>query len=750
VRWIIICLFLCGCDGLDMYSELYRQANRVRTPKRQVVSWGPFTGGLVTAREAERCNRTECPDLQNMVIETERLVRTRDGLSAVCSGVDGTVLAVKDVTVNGTDYTIIGGDDGGLVSHSGTLYKKDGTSVEAFQNDAYLAGPPRFAAFNDMLMIFDSGMLKYWDGKPWATGATYEVVLGAYDAGIGADAYLADYRSPGYAGIRQPEAHIGSALGSGGGKSGVAVGVSIPEIETTTISIGLPTVTVSLGRWGNGYAGTETPVTIKLINIQSAVEVDIAEADLVDPSDLPQITTAGGTDPTEYQEYTYTFTTADLSYTPGMPERMGMTYLNPNYLVAVEFAGGDASNYVYVQTYTIDYYGVSGNKYTWGGSSYGTTDPYSRAVMSVRRNRAPDAIDGIVHANRLFVIEGPDGTHPDRLWYSGAGNPFDWSSPNSGGYIDTGKPIGGIASFYGDVWVFGTTRDPSLRRLTGDTPAEYALEDTMQEIAGHYKSIVTTPADVYFLHPAGMDSVRVMQEFGDVRAISQTMAIKDVVTSNYDTTAFAGYDPHSGLVLLKLNDSTDDIYAIHTRIKLSRTIGDIVYQVSPIAKWVLNLPQISGNDQSPTAFGSGEGFAYIGTDQGAVYKIDNSVVTDAGNAVSYSLKTAYMSTRFGEMNARRANFDAFGDDGGSLRIIFYTNHSRTALFYQDIDLPTSLVSSDPDDPSGGDDFMLNFDRFNVNFPFRALMMEYSNITLNGNNPIYFGGISVQGFNKGSL
>jgi hypothetical protein len=260
---------------------------------------------------------------------------------------------------------------------------------------------------------------------------------------------------------------------------------------------------------------------------------------------------------------------------------------------------------------------------------------------------------------------------------------------------------------------------------------------------------VTTPGDVYFLHPSGLDSVRVMQEYGDVRAISQTDAIRNLIVDNYDTDAFAGYDPENGLVMLKLNDGTDSFYVVHSRMKHARDMGDVVYQVSPSAEWVLNLPQISGNDQVPSVFGSGDGYAFIGTDQGAVYRLDNSVVTDAGNDADYRVRTAYMSTRFGEMNARRVNFDVFGAAGGSFRINFYTNHSLTAIFYETGDLPTVLTGTDPDDPST-DDFNLNFDRFNVNFPFRSLMMEINNIELNGHNPIYVGAISVMGFNKGNL
>lgn len=732
MRWLIIALIIILTGCTDMYEGLYQSAGQVKNPKQQVISYGPFNGGLVTAREAERCARNECPALLNMVLVTNNLARTRDGVSLVCSGADGPISCVKDVKVAGDYYTVIGADGsgGGVAFHDGFLYLKDGTGLETFQNDDQLYGPPRFVSFNDMLMVFDGGMLKYWDGQPWATGITYEVIRGAYDDGIGVDGYLLDNR--GYPNAVLPEQHLGVALGAGGSVNRLISEFTVPDYDGTNIAIGLPTVTVQLCRVGNGYAGAETPVRVKIINLQGAVEVDFCDADLVNPSDIPQVVTAGGTDPADYQEYTYTFTEADLSTTPGSPGALGLSDLNPDYYFSVEFAGGDATNYVYVHDYNVEGFPVSGDH-----------------VVSVRGTRAPDAIDGLVHANRLFMIEGEDGNNPERLWYSGAGNPFDWSSPNSGGYIDTGKPIGGIASFYGDVWIFGTTEEPSLRRLTGDQPVDYVLEDTMQQIAGHYKSLVTTPSDVYFLHPSGMDSVRVMQEFGDVRAISQADAIKNIIVDNYDTDAFAGYDPESGLVLLKLSDSTDSFYAIHTRMKHARQVGDVVYQVSPIAEWELNLPQISGNDQTPSVFGSGDGFAYIGSDQGAVYKMDNTVVTDAGNDASYRIRTAYMSSRFGEMNARRVNFDIFGEDGGAFRLNFYTNHSRTVLFYETGDLPTNLAPPDPDDPAT-DDFNLNFDRINVNFPFRALMMEINNITLDGHNPIYVGAISVMGFNKGNL
>lgn len=742
MRWIypiiIAAVFLAGCD---MYEGLYKSTARVKNPKRQVISYGPFNGGLVTDREAERCARNECPELLNMVLETHELARTRDGVSLVCSGADGAVCCARDIQVGGDWYTIIGAGD---ASGNGYLYMKDGTGLEAFQNDDQLCGPPRVAGFNDMLMIFDGGILKYWHGEPWHSSITYQSIWPGYDDGIGADAYLFDGALDEDKII--PVEYVGVPLGGGAGTTNRAgARFTVPEIDggATSWRIPWPTVTVKLCRVGAGYTGTETPVKVKIILDSS--DTDIVEADIVMPSDLPQVVSAGGGDADDYQEYTYTFTNDDMispSVPPGSPLGAGLLG-GETYKFSVEFGGGDASNYVYTLKFNTTL--ATGNLYT-GNPWTGPSDSWQATVM---RGKAPNAVDGIVHANRLFVIEGEDGDNPERLWYSGAGNPFDWSSPNSGGYIDTGKPIGGIASFYGDVWIFGTTKEPGLRRLTGDQPVDYAIEDTMQQVAGHFRSLVTTPDDVFFLHPAGMDSVRVMQEYGDVRSISQTDAIKNIVMDNYDTDAVAGYDPDSGGVLLKLNDATDSVYVVHTRMKQARQMGDIVYQVSPIAEWVFNLPQISGNDQAPTVFGRGDGYAYIGTDQGAVYRINSSVVTDAGNAATYRLRTAYMSSRFGEMNARRVNFDIFSENGGTFRLNFYTNHSRTVLFYEAGDLPTNLTPTDPDDPAT-DDFNLNFDRFNVNFPFRSLMMEINNITLNGHNPIYIGGISVMGFNKGNL
>ena len=208
--------------------------------------------------------------------------------------------------------------------------------------------------------------------------------------------------------------------------------------------------------------------------------------------------------------------------------------------------------------------------------------------------------------------------------------------------------------------------------------------------------------------------------------------IKNLFQDYFNNTAFAEYEPNFGLYLLKLDDGTDNIYAIHTKLKTAKNKGGMAFPSTPVSRWQFEATWGGLFSQNITCFGSGENKCYVGTDHGLVYIIDPQQLDDNGENITFSLKSNYLSTIMGETAAWKSSFQCFGDEGGTFRIRFYVNHSRTPLHDFSVTLP---------DISAADDPTLFFDRENLNFNFRTLMIEIDNVSLD-DGPIFFGPISI--------
>lgn len=417
---------------------------------------------------------------------------------------------------------------------------------------------------------------------------------------------------------------------------------------------------------------------------------------------------------------------------------------NTAYYMSVEFTnthGTPAANHVSVACTNV---GSGGLAFYYDGSW--NADTAKDPVMGLKPGRPPKAVDGVVHKDRLFTFEGTSGTNPGYLWYSNAGDHLDWSSNNGGGYatvIDssaTNYTIGGIASWYDELWIFGEARQPFMGKLLGDSPQTYEIHATLQKVSGHYKTIIPTPDDIYFLHPGGVDAVRTIQEYGDIHAISQTDSISKTIHKYYDTVATAGYDPEFGLYLMKLN-GYDYTIAVHTRLKSARSYGMKQMSYSPVSIWDFAF---TGD---PTAFGHGNGFLLIGTASGTVYKMDNTVVQDADTDVTYTLRTYFPSTKFQDLKADKINVNAFSRFGGTFDIVIYKNHNRTSTQTISVTMPWD-TSTTPDELTMDYDEMnflvdpnLYYDREYLNMNFRSIMVGIENVGVNG-WPIYFGDVNL--------
>ncbi len=694
----------------------------MKSPKQTTHRFGPFGGGYVTARDASQCGPSESPDILNFTIIENGLIRTRDGVTLSCSGMDGKVTHVRDCIVGGTSYTIIATEDDGTYR----LYKKVAAGVEQIGTDTFFTGPIRVVSFNDVLMIFDGGNAKMWDGTTLALN---------YDSGVSAAKKLAaNFNSEM---ISYPVVGYSPILLTTSNCNAIGVKFTTPVWEASA-KIKPTTFKTLLARKGNGYTGTEKPLYMVIRDTETRTEVYSKVLDI--PSILPTETSGIGTTKADYRTYENVMTDDDYS-----GEGDAGLDQDTEYTICVEYGGTtDADHHPWVYCYvpTVNTAPTDGVIYNTLVNAWGP-DKAAPAIDLAGQFPAPKLVDGVVHKFRLFGIEGEQGDHPSYLWYTGAGNHLDWSSDNYGGYADTAKPIGGIASFYDSLWVFGTLTSPNMMRLTGEDPASFKLDESIKGIGAHYESIVSLPQDIVFMHRNGIDTVSTMQEYGDVRAVTQSDQIKDIIQTYAANTAFAAYYPNAGTYLLKLADGTDTrLYALHTRIKVAQSAGGIQVAISPVIPWELNL----GTGVSITAMGGGGDTTYIGSSDGKLYRFDPTVLKDNSNAVTYRAKSSRITTGFGVQTARAVTPSVFSAGGGSYDIRFYRNHSTTALLSQTVQLQTDFSGSAPDSAS---QYLSNFERIRLNFDYRALQVSYENIVPE-NEHMTFGGLTVIAFQHGGL
>jgi len=549
---------------------------------------------------------------------------------------------------------------------------------------ATLEGDARFISFMGILIISDGSFLKSWDGT------TLKIL---HDNGTGTSAYQVNKRT---------------------------------DVPTTNKPLGNGTITAveytfTTQAWTAGYTIPPTHIYATMYKVGSPTGTVTAKIKRTDDdtemaSKAISTTVADFVVDTDGLEYEAIITSFDVSIE-----------LSPNtsYYISLEYTGGNSSNYVNVKAIDTD-----------------------NPQVSLKPGMPPKSAFAVVSKNKIYSMEGLDGTNPGWLWYCKAGDENDWSTSGSGGYIGaidssaTSYPISGIAAWDEGVWVFGSPRQPYLGKLTGDIPADYQIIDSKQKVSGDYKSIIVTPDDIVFAHPSGVDFLTSIQEYSQIGVTTQTDNIRKTIQKYFTSAAVAGYDPQWGLYLLKMA-GTDDIYVVHTRSKSVRYKGKRSYSFSPCTRWRYNV----GANESVTCFGSGDGYMYVGTDAGSLYKMDKTKFKDNSRDITFALKSKYETSVFGEVQATKLSINSFSLTGGGITFKFYRNYYRDSFFNYSFDLPvdSTLLTVDADMLTVEANFLSNpeafFDRSDINFNYRTLMIGLEDIVV-VDEPIYFGLINI--------
>lgn len=697
----------------QMYRGLQTACARIREPKQRVIRYGPFQKGLVTSRPPQTLREGECYEFQNILIDPDGMPRTRPGLSEAGIGTAAsvTINQIGDVKVDGVWRKIISCSEGS--SHM--LFYEDATHTTetAIGSSAHFDGKISFVGFNDLLIIFDGGYSKYWDGTD---------LLLLEDLGTGVKATYLLQNLDGDLDTVDPTIYYHSGLVNdalAGKYSKLAVPFTTPTINA---NFDVPVIDFSV-RMARVGAGTNTAGTFIQAAIRTSADVLVVQKSLVLPESLPQLTATAGkdVDTADYETVKGSFSTSEAGLAS-----------NTQYYLSFEFSNGsEASGNYPVIVYNVENDSTTAYFHAYDNStSAWLTSNGSCLTLDISCGTPPVLTYGIVHESRLFAY---DAENPSKLWYSGAGNHLDWSSPNSGGFLSTGREIGGIASFYESVWIFGTEQTPALMRLTGGEPQEYALSDSIQSVASYQATIATAPDDIIFLHPTGLSTINTMQAYGDVRANTRSDNIKNIILSEYDENAFGGYEPKSGLYMLKLNDGmAQTVYIFHTKRKEGGRF--------PVSKWVFTLPNISGV-QTISCISSGRNAFYIGTNKGLTYELDYDVINDVAVATppTYIIKSRYFLARFNDMTAYQFSAGMMSEGGATCSLKFYRDLSRTSFFSKTLTVQSDYTGLDPDVNST---YLEAFMRGRLNFNFEALMVSYEDVVPDADTPVYFHDIEI--------
>ena len=78
--------------------------------KQKTMTFGPWSGGLLTERQAEVARVNELSEALNFVLVEAGIARTRDGTTQIGQGAQGAIVAIGEINVNGNWYTVISDD----------------------------------------------------------------------------------------------------------------------------------------------------------------------------------------------------------------------------------------------------------------------------------------------------------------------------------------------------------------------------------------------------------------------------------------------------------------------------------------------------------------------------------------------------------------------------------------------------------------------------------------------------------------
>ncbi|MDY6827234.1 MAG: hypothetical protein SVV67_08725 [Bacillota bacterium] len=476
-----------------------------------------FRHGLNTSVSADRIAPTEASKLVNWKIRKGGGLVSRPPVirySTVATIGNAAVKTIEEVNIGGTTYVL-------FVDENYVLYYLD-VDLEPVAIGA-LEGDTTIMSYNGVAMLFDGSYLKYLSGVT--------SIKICYDGGTGAS------------GVQFTNLALtqDTHLVIGNGTNTRAAQKFTSQVWTTGYTIPITQIDVYLDKEATPTGGINA--VLRKVSDGSSM----ATKALCDCSEITAGTPA---------KFTAVFTSSDIS-----------TEMSPNtaYYASIECAAGyagDVGNYVKVMCYNCTSGGLS---YYYDGSWH--ADTAKNCVMSVSPGKPPKGKFGAIWNRRPFVAGDPD--NPGYVWYGNLTH-LDWSTTDGGGYvgmIDSNNDnfeVGGLKAFYGDLYVFGTQSQPYLSKISGTSPSDYAQSLSFQRPWATHLTLTDAVNDIWYFTNEGAVPISGVQEYGDLRAMSETDPVSDRFDDYWtSSTAIAGYYPVDGQIWLVLDYHR--VVVIHTK-----------------------------------------------------------------------------------------------------------------------------------------------------------------------------------------
>ncbi|RJR14274.1 hypothetical protein C4588_00360 [Candidatus Parcubacteria bacterium] len=533
-------------------------------------------------------------------------------------------------------------------------------------------GEPRITPYNDCAIISDGSYLKYADDLT-------EVKM-AYDAGTGGTFF---------------DNYNGDVDGT---------------IAITTAGVGC---TFTTPAWDAGYT---IPATQVYFEVQATTAgAATCQVDIV--------TTAGTT-------------VATATYTDEIPTTAA-DILNISYPSVTAELEPSTKYYCLLKgaNVNLSYTTVSsgGKLVTAGGA---TPDTAKTPIMRVHPGLPPKSSWTVVSGRRLWVY---DPTKPGQLSFGNLTH-LDFSTVNGGGYVgvvdqdSNSFKVGAAQDLYGELYVYGTQDQPYVCKLTGATPADYALPLLFQRIWGTQDTLKNVGSDIWSASSDGIDALTGVQEYGDLRTYSLSDPVKDRF-GNWTSAAIAGYNPEFGQYLLYMPGYSYTT-VFHTKQAVRDQAGQLRYPSSRYA-----LPIV------PSCFSyTGAGFL-IGCADGHIYHFDSTEYKDLGTDQIYpSFKTNRVDMPGRSVDLVKIQFMGTSRGGTQFSFDIYKNGNEstsvktwTVTFPMSDNLTVDELIMDVDDMLFGIDPTQTPLYFDINVNITSLQLKVSNLIICG-YPVYFDGL----------
>jgi len=592
---------------------------RVDEPKaeQKAILLQGFPQGINTAIPSFQLNEKEMASCINLKIVGEGRLESRKPFTVyTTSAISGYPVALELVTLAGVPRTIVGGSDYKVYYLDGTTPTLIGTA----------AGVPYLVSYNDVCLVCDGSYLKY-------ISSTAALKI-AYDAGTYGTMF------DNYSG----ENSSGLAIGDGtNSKAGVKfttpawdAGYTMP---TTQITAFLKRVGATAGAVWASVTRVSTGTVVASVVKENFAETVSTDGEFVD----------------------FYFTAADVT-----------TELLPNteYYASISHSPYAGGTYLEVRC-SLSTLHESAYVYTGSWAAVAHLSP----IMRVHPGLPPKAAFGWVSKTRPWLAGDPD--NPGYVWYGNLTH-LDFSTPDGGGYVgvvDESKNsfvVGAGGDLYGDMFVYGTEKQPYLCQLTGDNPTNFALPHKFQRAWATQRTLKNVGNDLWNSSSTGVDSLSGVQQYGDVRSTSISDRVKNKFTNYWATDlAFAGYYPEDGQYWLSFKHATySKILVGHAR----RPFSDEGLTAYPWTEYTVPF--------TPTVFGSSTIGFMIGASNGYLYKVNPAKYLDLGTTnINASFKTPYIELPFKSVDLVQLQAMFSSTAGSTATIRIYKNGGQLTPVY---------------------------------------------------------------------